>query len=88
MISMGYAKQFIEDSTEYTFEETTSGDRTTVRGDLSKQRVDSVFGTFALQLILSQGMALKGSIHTVFPAFEFSKAKDDLKYMVGLSIVF
>jgi hypothetical protein len=47
-----------------------------------------MFGAFTLQLRLTERFSLKGSVKSLFPAFEFNKAKDNLKYLVGFSWVF
>ena len=44
-----------------------------------------IFGSFVLKIGISQRLSIKGSVYTVFPAFDFNKAKDDLKYTLGLS---
>jgi hypothetical protein len=88
LISAGYARQFQDDVTDYTFRDDTTSASTIIHGKLYKQRQDAVFGSFMLQIYLTQRFALKGSVRTVFPAFEWNKARDDLKYLAGLTWVF
>jgi len=83
IISLGYARMFKESSDYVTFER--AGTVVSGKYDSDKERDDSVFATIALQIFLSQRMSLKLSVKSIFPAFEFNKAKDDLKYMAGFS---
>ena len=87
-ISIGYAKQFLEYQSDLTILNTTTDVRTTVSGGTTKQRVDSVFGTFSLQLRLTERLSLKASIKTLFPSFEMDKARDNVKFAAGFSWVF
>ncbi len=87
-ISVGYAKQFLEYQSDLTILNTTTDVRTIVSGGTTKQRVDSVFGTFSLQLRLTERLSLKASIKTLFPAFEMDKARDNVKFAAGFSWVF
>ncbi|MEI8346286.1 MAG: hypothetical protein WCG27_02385 [Pseudomonadota bacterium] len=88
MISMGYARQFTDDSTDYTLEENTTHVRNIISGAHTKKRNDAVFGTFALQLGITRNFAIKGSVQTIFPAFVWNKVRDNLKYLAGLTWVF
>ena len=87
-ISLGYARQFVDYKSDLTVENTTSGVRTNVSGGERKQRVDSVFGTFSLQLRMTERLSLKGSVKTLIPAFKLDKARDNVKYALGFSWVF
>lgn len=87
-ISMGYAKQFLDYNSDLTIEDTASKARSTITRATTKQRVDSVFGTFSLQLRMTERLGLKASVKTLFPAFELNKARDNVKYSFGLSWVF
>jgi hypothetical protein len=88
LLSIGYAKEFVNSSSDYTKEDTTTKIQSTSTYSVSKQRVDSVFGTFVLQFKLSDRFSLKGTVKTLFPAFEINKAKDNMKYLFGFSCVF
>lgn len=88
IISAGYAREFVTSSGDITFENTTSKAPTRVNLGESKQRYNSVFGAFILQIKLTERFSLKGSVKTLFPAFEFGKAKDNLKYQVGFAWIF
>ncbi len=87
-LSIGYAKQFLNYQSDLTVEDTGSGSRANLAGKTTKQRIDSVFGTFSLQLRMTERLSLKGSVKTLFPAFELNKARDNVKYSVGFSWVF
>jgi len=88
IISAGYARQFVTSSGDITVENTTSKVLQTINLNETKQRYNSVFGSFTLQLKLTERFSLKGTVRTLFPAFEFAKAKDNLKYLVGFSWIF
>lgn len=87
-ISIGYASQFLDYNSELTVQNTTTLVNETVSGGTTKQRVNSVFGTFSLQLKMTERLSLKGSVKTLFPAFEFNKARDNVKFAFGFSWVF
>ena len=88
MISLGYAKQFVRSYTDYRFTDNNTGQTVTVTDDIQKSRTDSVFATFVLQFRLTKHLAIRGSINTVFPAFDYDLAKDNLKYMLGMTWIF
>lgn len=87
-ISIGYAKQFLDYQSDVTVEDTTSKARLTINNGTKKQRIDSVFGSFSLQLRMTERLSLKASVKTLFPAFEMDKARDNIKYAFGFSWVF
>ncbi len=87
-LSIGYAKQFVDYQSDLTVENTATSVRTIITGGERKQRIDSVFGTLSLQLRMTERLSLKGSVKTLFPAFEMDKARDNVKYAVGFSWVF
>nr|BDT27250.1 autotransporter domain-containing protein [Bacteriovorax sp. HI3] len=87
-ISIGYAKQFLNYNSDLTIEDTSTKARTNLAGRTTKQRIDSVFGTLSLQLRMTERLSLKGSVKTLFPAFELDKARDNVKYAIGFSWVF
>lgn len=84
-ISIGYVRQIIEDKTFISFIDSSDSSTGEIQDSESKNRYDSVMGSFSLQFFLSKRFAIKGSVRTIFPAFEFDQASDDLKYTVGLS---
>jgi hypothetical protein len=87
-ISMGYAKQFLDYNSDLTIEDTSTKAQAKIYRATTKQRVDSVFGTFSLQLRMTERLGLKASVKTLFPAFKLDKARDNVKYSFGLSWVF
>lgn len=88
IISAGYARQFVSSSGDITVENTTTKSLITVKLAETKQRYNSLFGAFTLQLKFSERFSLKGTVKTLFPAFEYNKAKDNLKYLIGFSWIF
>ena len=84
-LSLGYAKQFIVSSSNATYQDTSNGNTFLFTGTPSKERLDSVFATFAIQLSLTARLSLRGSVNTLFKANDLNGAKDNLKYMVGFS---
>ncbi len=85
MFSIGYAKQFVEDSTTYELYTSADGSTTSITYSNPQKVIESMFGSFILQFKLTQCFTLKASVKTVFKAFEFNQAKDYLKYLVGFS---
>ena len=84
-ISIGYARQFVEDKTFINYSDSSDGSTGSIQDSESKFRSDSVMASFSLQIFLTKTFALKGSVRTIFPAFEFNKAADDVKYLAGIS---
>ena len=88
IISAGYAREFVTSSGDITIENTGTLARLSIPLTETKQRYNSVFGSFILQIKLTESFSLKGSVKTLFPAFDFSKARDNLKYLVGFAWIF
>ncbi len=88
MLSFGFAKQFVENWTDYTFKNNTTGSTFVNRDGIYKSRVDSAFAAFSLQLKMTQTFSLQGSVKTVFPAFKTGLAKNNLKYTAGFTWFF
>ncbi len=88
IISVGYAREMVTSSGDITVENTVSNARSVFSLTESKQSYNSMFGSFTLQLKLTERFSLKGSVKTLFQAFEFNKAKDNLKYLFGISWIF
>lgn len=84
-MSLGYARQFTRDTTQATFRDNSTGNTFIVNDDVTKRRDDSVFGSFNLELRLTQTISLRGSVRTIFKAFEFDRARDNVQYTVGFS---
>lgn len=84
-ISLGYARQFTRDTTSLQILNSVTGNSFEISDDPTKLRSDSVFGTFSLELRLTARLALRGSVNTIFPAFQTDKARDNIKYMMGFS---
>ncbi len=88
VISAGYAREFITSGGDITVENTATKVQTVYYQTETKQRYNSVFGSFSLQIKLTERFSLKGSVRTLFPAFEFNKARDNVKYLVGFAWIF
>ena len=88
MLSLGYTKQKITDQTSYKIRVIGAESGTVLQEAAELMESDSVFGTLALTFRISQYFSIKTSVQTVFPAFDFNKAKDDLKFMGGVLWVF
>lgn len=88
LISIGYAKQLEEYDRDITYRDEGSGATAAITDDTVKQSADSTFASFTIQIKLTRGLSINGSVKTVFPAFEFNKARDNVKYLVGFSLMF
>lgn len=86
MISAGYAKQFTTDGTTFLIND--NGTRQFFSFAGQKKRYDSAFGAFILNIKLSSLFRLNGSVKTVFRAFEWNEAKNNLQYIAGFSWFF
>ena len=87
-ISIGWARQKFVDSSETTYTSVSSGQSIVIRDEEEVREADSVFASFGLKIRLTKRLSLKGSVNTVFEAFEFNQAKDQLSYRAGLSWIF
>ncbi len=88
VFSFGYAKQFLESWTDYTFQNDTTKSRFTTKQGPYKGRSDSAFAAFSLQLKMTETFSLEGTIKTVFPAFKTGLAKNNIKYTAGFTWFF
>lgn len=84
-VSLGYARQFIRDTTDARFQNTVDGSIISVSDAVNKLRDDSVFGSFALEMRITRRISLRGSVRTTFKAFDFDRAQDNVRYMIGFS---
>ncbi len=87
-LSLGYARQFVEYQSDLTIENTSTKAQTIISGGTTAQTVNSVFATLSFQFKMTERLSLKASVKTLFPAFEFNKARDNIKYAVGFSWIF
>lgn len=88
MISVGYAKQFSEDDGDATYQLDSDNTIQKVTFDIVKKRQDSIFASFQLKFRITGGFSIQGSVKTIFPAFEYNEAKNNLKYLAGFSWMF
>lgn len=84
-LSMGYARQFQKDQTTFTFLDNNSGETFTLTDSPTKVRYDSVFATLAINFRLTKRFSLRVSANTIFEAFKFNRAQDNMKYLVGFT---
>ena len=84
-VSLGYAKQTISNLTDYGLK--TGDTEFSINGEAEKLENDSVFGSFSLSFGVSRSFSLTASVQTIFPAFEWEKAKDTVKYFAGISFL-
>jgi hypothetical protein len=84
-LSLGYANQKLTNQIKYDLK---SGDTVfSILGDPEESENDSVFGSFSLSFGVSRAFSVTTSVQTIFPAFEWNKAKDSLKYFAGVSFL-
>lgn len=88
VVSVGYAREFVKSSSDTTYLNTATGTNFYYNAGTTKYATNSVFGIFSLQFHLTDRLSLKGSVKTIFPAFDFNKAKDNIKYSFGFSWMF
>ncbi len=88
MLSIGYARQISESSGYVVYTNSVDGNQIIANTSSVKRSTNSVFGTFSLKLRLTQYFSLTGSASTVFPAFEFDRMQDNVKYSAGFSWMF
>lgn len=88
LLSLGWSYQ------EYTLNSSTvvtDLDTSTdylIESQEDKTKYSAMFAAFALKFRLTQFISLKGSVKTVFRAFEFEEARDQLSYNAGISWIF
>jgi hypothetical protein len=84
-LSLGYAKRFAKDFSNGTFRQTSTGDDFRFASSVSKVRFDSVFATLGLNIKMTRTISLRASAQTIFKAFDFNRAQDNVKYLLGFS---
>ena len=84
-MSLGYAKLLLSDQKNYTFVNSATGTKIVHLGQQEKTRDDSFYMGLALQMRLTRFLSLKFSLQSVMPDFEFDKAGDTIKYLIGFS---
>ncbi|MFG1499713.1 hypothetical protein ABMA70_05835 [Halobacteriovorax sp. XZX-3] len=88
LISLGWSRQ------QYTLYSTTlvkdldTSTEYLIKSGKEKSSYDAMFGAFALKVMLTRTFSIKGSVRTVFRAFEFEQARDQLSYNAGISWLF
>ena len=84
-LSIGHARQVVQSSKKIALRNQTTGNTDRYSLVPAKQRYSSIFGTFSIQLRISQGMSLQTSVQTIFKAFKIKQFDDNLKYLIGLT---
>jgi hypothetical protein len=84
LIAIGYAKQIVKSETEYKF--ISNGTEITSVNTDPKQEFDSTFASFILKIYLGKKISLSGSVKTIFQDSDYDNARNNIKYLVGLSI--
>ncbi len=84
-LSIGYAKRFAKNSSRGTFRRNADDEEFSYRSDVSKLRTDSVFATLGLNIKLTSMLSIRASAQTIFQAFQFNRAQDNMKYLFGFS---
>ncbi|MFG1484381.1 hypothetical protein ABMA79_01525 [Halobacteriovorax sp. HFRX-2_2] len=88
LISLGWSRQ------QYTLYSTTlvkdldTSTEYLIKSGKEKSSYDAMFGAFALKMMLTRTFSIKGSVRTVFRAFKFEEARDQLSYSAGISWLF
>ncbi len=86
MLSLGYARQTIKSSGNLTIIDHNDSDSQTVLAlKKSHLKSNSMYGSFSLQFSLTKTISLNLSVKSVFPAFKFSDAENDLRYLAGFT---
>ncbi len=87
-ISFGIASQKTISRTDYILENTITSQRINLNSTPRETEVSAAFITFAFDIGVSQRIALRASVKTVFKAFEFNRASDNLRYTAGFTWYF
>lgn len=85
-IAIGYAYQVESGGVSYLLKYNT--DELLLYFPYAKSKSDALFGVFSLKIKLTKFFSINGSVKTVFDAFEWNEAKDDLRYQAGFSWYF
>lgn len=81
--AFGYAYQIKNGGVTYKLR--YSGEESTLYFPYTETKGDAVWAVFTLKIKLTKFLSINGSIKTVFEAYEWNKAKDDLRYQAGFS---
>lgn len=84
-LSLGYAKRFARNTSSGTFRINSDDSQFSYVSPTSKLRTDSVFATLGLNIKLTRMLSIRASAQTIFQAFKFNRAQDNMKYLLGFS---
>lgn len=87
-LSIGYARRISLTNSYYIFKNKLDDSEIRSENPSSKTSENSLFGTFTLKIRITKHLSLTGSATTFFPAFDFDKAENDVKYAGGFSWMF
>ena len=82
-LSFGHAKQKRKGNVEYTFNDRGSLKARTFQSEDSE--IDSAFASLGIRLRMTSRLMINMSVKTVFPWFKVDQAKNNVKYLAGLS---
>lgn len=86
VISLGYAKQYIDNEENTIIYDSDSSSDITLTYVAPREILDSAFASLSLNINLTSRLGLRGSIKTLFEAFEFDQARDNIQYFAGINI--
>ena len=84
-LSLGYAKRFARNTSGGTVRRNADNATAEYSSGVSKLRFDSVFATIGLNIRITAMLSLRASAQSIFKAFEFNRAQDNMKYLFGFS---
>ena len=84
-LSIGHARQVVRSAKKFVLRDQTTGQTESYELAPERFRYSSIFVFFALQLKLTKRMSIQTSVQTIFKAFEFKRAKENVKYLFGLT---
>lgn len=88
LVSLGWSRQrYILSSSTLVKDLDTATDIRIDSGE-EKSVYDAMFAAFALKFKVTKYLSLKGSVKSVFRAFAFDEARDQLSYSAGISWIF
>ncbi len=88
LISLGWSRQIYTLRSKTLVKDLDAPEDILIDSGEEKSSYDAMFAAFALKFRITQTLALKGSVKTVFRAFEFGEARDRLSYSAGFSWMF
>ena len=88
VFSFGWSRQEFTEYTNFTTIDKATDISNQYQTKINKTKYSSLFTSFSLKIKLTRGFSIKGSVKTIFKAFEWNEAKDRLRYSLGFSWMF